>query len=69
MPKYIRRIIAFLRQTFVTDCPRCYNYFYGFNEYKFHLKFEDGKGKKQHYRVVCHRCADNYSKIQKEDTL
>lgn len=60
MSNLLRKAIAFLLRTFLTDCPRCHQYFYGFHPYITQVKFEI------HYRVVCHRCAMDYKTIQIE---
>lgn len=52
MVKLLRRLIAFLRRTFVADCPVCHLHFFGFHAHEQQIKIE-GK----HYRIVCHRCA------------
>lgn len=57
--KYIRKVLAKIRGTFVTDCPRCHNFFYGFQQYGVQLKFE------RQYRVVCHKCAEAHKKWDK----
>ena len=48
---WFRRLIAYIRNTFVTDCPRCHRYFFGFHPYKEQIKIGE-----IHYRYVCHRC-------------
>lgn len=48
----MRKLIAFIRRTFVTDCPVCHLHFFGFHNYAENVKI-DGKM----YRIVCHRCA------------
>lgn len=52
MIKLIRKIRAALNKTFVTECPKCFKHFYGFHDYKQHVKIS-----KVHYRYICHRCA------------
>ncbi len=51
MLKLLRKIIAFFRRTFVTDCPRCHLHFFGYHEYGEQIKIG-----KTHYRILCHRC-------------
>lgn len=55
------RFIALVRRTFVTDCPRCFKYFYGFNKYALQVIFGE-----QAYRIVCHKCAEEHSKLEKK---
>lgn len=57
--KFFRKLYAITRGTFFTDCPRCFNYFYGFHPYKTQVKFD------KHYRIVCHKCADEHGRLAK----
>lgn len=50
--KFLRRLKAFARQTFVTDCPVCHKHFYGIDAYKGYTKIGS-----RYYRIICHRCA------------
>lgn len=56
--KHIRTFIAYIRRTFVTDCPRCHQYFYGFHPYGLQLNL-DGR----HFRIVCHNCAHRAKEV------
>jgi hypothetical protein len=48
----MRKIIALIFRTFVTECPHCRKHFYGFHKYAEQVKIGH-----IHYRIVCHRCA------------
>lgn len=58
--QFIRKIVAFVRQTFHTDCPACHKYFFGFHSYEVQIKINN-----THYRLVCHRCAAECKKLDK----
>lgn len=49
--KWLRKMIAFLFQTFVTDCPKCHSFFFGFQNYGKQVKMNEVT-----YRILCHRC-------------
>lgn len=51
----MRKIIAFLFRTFVTQCPYCFKSFFGFQSYAEQVKINGIV-----YRLVCHRCAKKY---------
>ena len=57
MKKVIRNVRAKLSRTFVTDCPKCYKHFYGFNQWEQHIRLDNIS-----YRYVCHRCAEEAKK-------
>lgn len=48
---HILKFIAFMLGTFVTACPRCYRYFFGFQCYHEQFKVDD-----INYRIICNRC-------------
>ncbi len=59
MEKLFKRLIAFLRGTFVADCPVCHKHFFGYHKYGTQINI---RGK--HYRIICHRCM-----VQLEDKV
>lgn len=61
MKKLLRRSVAFLRGTFVTDCPKCHQHFYGFHEWEQQVLID-----RKNYRFVCHRCAKDQKNLKLE---
>ena len=57
MKKTLRKIIAKLRGTFVSDCPLCHMHFCGYHNYAEQVNV-NGK----HYRIICHRCFEKNQK-------
>lgn len=51
MKRFFRRLFAKLLRTFVADCPRCHQHFYGRHPHGKSVRI-DGVN----YRIVCHRC-------------
>lgn len=49
--RFLRKLVAFFRRTFITDCPVCHKHFYGFHTYGVHHMING-----INYRIVCHRC-------------
>lgn len=60
MIKLLRKLIAFIRRTFVADCPKCHKHFYGFHDWIEQIMLD------KHYRYICHRCAKEHSKRKKD---
>ena len=64
MIKLFRKFIAFVRNTFVADCPVCLQHFYGFHPYSQNVKVGS-----KNYRIMCHRCVAKLTapvKVEKE---
>lgn len=54
--KWLRRMFAKFRGTFVTDCPVCYTSFYGFEAYGVQVLIG-----KINYRITCQQCMAKHS--------
>jgi len=55
MKNLIRKLRARLARTWVTDCPVCFQYFYGFHNYSHQVVVGT-----QNYRIICHRCTEKH---------
>lgn len=60
MIRLLRELMAFIRGTFVEDCPRCHLHFYGFHEWEQFVVVDN-----KNYRYVCHRCAKDKTERKK----
>lgn len=58
--RFFKKLLAKIRGTFFTDCPRCHSWFHGKLEYGIQLKFE------RQYRLVCHNCAIDHRKLNEK---
>lgn len=56
--RWVQYLIAFLFRTFVTDCPHCHQFFFGFQPYKEQVKIGS-----VNYRIVCHRCVEQTDQV------
>jgi len=50
--KWVRKIVAKVMLTFISDCPHCHKHFLGRHHYREQVRIGN-----THYRIICHRCA------------
>lgn len=58
------KFIAFLFGTFVTTCPKCYGYFFGFQKYGTQIKIDHVI-----YRIICPECMKQADLIEQYTVL